>query len=96
MYFDWAFTQYIQKVKHGEMKVGTVKIVSTFKKSVFCPTTTMIIMMNEMYSYRLQAILHDVDYEYEYTTSMSRTRLATRTRSLLVYIVRVVYSLSSA
>ena len=37
MYFDWAFTQYIQKVRHGEMKVGTVKIVSTFKKSVFCP-----------------------------------------------------------
>ena len=37
MYLDWAFTQYIQKVRHGEMKVGTVKIVSTFKKSVFCP-----------------------------------------------------------
>ena len=39
MYFDWALTQYIQKVRHGEMKVGTVKIVSTFKKSVFCPTS---------------------------------------------------------
>ena len=26
MYFDWASTQYIQKVRHGEMKVGTVKI----------------------------------------------------------------------
>ena len=37
MYFDWVPTQYIQKVRHGEMKVGTVKIVSTFKKSVFCP-----------------------------------------------------------
>ena len=28
MYFDWDFTQYIQKVRHGEMKVGTVKIAS--------------------------------------------------------------------
>ena len=35
MYFDWVRTQYIQKGRHGEMKVGTVKIVSTFKKSAF-------------------------------------------------------------
>ena len=37
MYFDWALTQYIQKGRHSEIRVGTVKIVSTFKKSVFCP-----------------------------------------------------------
>ena len=38
LYFDWAFTQYTQKVRHGEMKVGTVKIeYSTSKKSVFWP-----------------------------------------------------------
>ena len=35
MYFHWAFTQYIQKGRHSEIRVGTVKIVSTFKKSVF-------------------------------------------------------------
>ena len=29
MYFDWASAQYIHKVRHSEMKVGTVKIVST-------------------------------------------------------------------
>ena len=35
MYFHWALTQYIQKGRHSEIRVGTVKIVSTFKKSVF-------------------------------------------------------------
>ena len=37
LYFDWDLTPYIQKVRHGEMKVETVKIVSTFKKSGFWP-----------------------------------------------------------
>ena len=44
MYLYWALTQYIQKVRHGEMKVGTVKIVSTFKKSVFWPIIPIIPM----------------------------------------------------
>ena len=57
MYFDWAFTQYIQKVRHGEMKVGTVKLVSPFKKPQYLALRDAILIYYNI----LYIIIYDIN-----------------------------------